>query len=76
MVVSPFAKPHYVSHTVTDFTAILKFIETRFGLPNMTKRDAVASDMLEFFDFVNVPWKVPPTIPVQPTNGPCYDGLP
>jgi phospholipase C len=29
IVVSPFTKKGYVSHTVADFTAILKFIETR-----------------------------------------------
>jgi phospholipase C len=51
IVVSPFVKPHYVSHVQTDFTAILKLIETRFGLPNLTLRDAGASDMTDFFDF-------------------------
>ena len=77
IVVSPFAKKNYVSHTVTDSTAILKFIETRFNLPNLTKRDAAASDMLEFFDFSNTPWATPPSnIPEQPTTGPCYDALP
>ncbi len=76
MVVSPFTKKGYVSHTVTDSTAILKFIETRFNLPHLTARDAAASDMTEFFDFVNTPWATPPTPPAQPTNGPCYDGLP
>ncbi len=76
MVVSPFTKKGYVAHTVTDSTAILRFIETRFGLPRLTARDAVASDMTEFFDFVGKPWATPPTPPTQPTNGPCYDGLP
>ena len=33
VVVSPYAKPHYVSHVVYDHTSILRFIETRFGLP-------------------------------------------
>ncbi len=77
MVVSPFTKAHYVSHTSTDFTAIVKFIETRFNLPALTKRDAAAADMSEFFDFSNPPYMTPPTnIPGQPTNGPCHDGLP
>ena len=43
IVVSPYAKKNYVSHTVTDYTAILKMIETRFSVPALTKRDA-ASD--------------------------------
>jgi phospholipase C len=76
LVISPFTKRAYVSHVVTDSTAVLKLIETRFGLPNLTRRDAFASDMTDFFDFQNVPWATPPAPPVQPTNGPCYDGLP
>ncbi len=77
LVISPFAKKNYVSHTVADYTAWLKLVETRFNLPSLTKRDAAQMNMTEFFDFVNVPWKTPPTPPVQPTNGPCYqDHLP
>jgi phospholipase C len=77
IVVSPFTKKNYVSHTVADHTAILKFIETRFGLPSLTARDAAQMDMTEFFDFVNVPWKIPPIPPTQPTGGACYiDRLP
>ena len=76
MVISPFTKKHYVSHTVTDSTAVLKMIEARFGLPNLNHRDAAGMDMSEFFDFANKPWATPPTPPAQPTNGPCRDGLP
>src|SRR5215472_3452983 len=36
IVVSPFAKKHYVNHQVADYTAILKLIETRFNLPALT----------------------------------------
>jgi phospholipase C len=75
IVVSPFVKPHYVSHVSTDFTAILKLIETRFGLPNLTLRDAVASDMTDFFDFSTDtgPLAMPPTPPTPvPSNKlPC-----
>ena len=71
LVVSPFTKKNYVSHTVADYTAILKFIETRFNVPALTKRDAAQMDMTEFFDFQNVPWATPPTPPVQSTNGAC-----
>ena len=71
IVISPFAKKNYVSHTVFDYTAILKLIETRFNLPALTKRDAAQADMSEFFDFVNVPWATPPTPPVQNTAGQC-----
>ena len=36
VAISPFAKPHYVSHNVYDHTSILRFIETRFDLPALT----------------------------------------
>jgi len=71
VVISPFAKVNYVSHTVMDYTAILKFIETRFHLPSLTARDAAQPDMSEFFDFVNVPWTTPPPPPQQLQNMPC-----
>ncbi len=63
-VVSPFAKAHYVSHVTHDHTSILRFIETRFGLPALTNRTANADPMLEFFDFANPPFATPPTLPV------------
>ncbi len=72
VVVSPYAKKNYVSHTVADYTAFLKFIETRFNLSPLTKRDAAQSDMTEFFDFSNPPWMKPPTPPAQNTGGACY----
>jgi phospholipase C len=66
VVVSPWVKKNYVSHVPATNTAILKFIETRFGLPSLTARDATDSDMLDFFDFSNPSWMTPPTMPVQP----------
>ena len=71
LVVSPFTKKNYVSHTVADYTAILKLIETRFNLPALTNRDAAQMDMTEFFDFQNPPWVSPPSPPAQVTNGVC-----
>jgi phospholipase C len=77
IVVSPFTKKNFVSHTVADYTAILKMIESRFGLPSLTARDAAQMDMSEFFDTQTAPWATPPTPPAQPTGGPCYlDHLP
>ena len=40
IVISPFSKKNYVSHTTADYTAILKLIEKRFGLDPLTARDA------------------------------------
>ncbi len=70
IVISPFVKPHFVSHVNRDSTSILKLIETRFNLPALTARDAAGDDMTEFFDFINPPfWLTPPPLPAQPTNG-------
>lgn len=56
MVISPFVKPHFVSHTPRDYMAILAFIEKTFNVPPLTARDALwlqQGDMSEFFDFTN-----------------------
>ena len=85
IVISPYSKKNYVSHatnadgTGVDETAILKLIETRYGIPALTKRDADQLDISqEFLDFTNAPWKTPPTnVPAQTTSGACYlDHLP
>ena len=70
MVVSPYTKPHFVSHQPADNTAILKFIEERFNLSTLTKRDAAQPD-LDFFDFSKASWATPPTLPAQPTDASC-----
>lgn len=76
-VVSPYARKGFVSHSVMDSTAMLKFIETRFHLRSLTLRDANQPDMTEFFDFSHPDWLTPPAPPAQPTNGVCYlDHLP
>lgn len=73
IVVSPYAKKHFVSHAVMDTTAILKLIETRFGLAALTKRDAAQQSMTAFFNFNFPPWMTPPThLPPQNTSGACY----
>ncbi len=51
LVVSPYAKTGYVSHTQYEFSSVLKFIEERFGLSPMTARDAEANDITDSFDF-------------------------
>ena len=72
IVISPFAKKGYVSHTTADYTAMLKFIETRFSLPSLTQRDAAQFDMTEFFNFGAPPNATPPTPPAQSVNAACY----
>jgi len=66
--VSPYTKAHYVSHVVHDHTSLLRFVETLFDLPALTKRDANADAMLDFFDFVNPPFASPPTLDEPPID--------
>jgi phospholipase C len=65
IVISPFTRKHYVSHIPIDHTAVLKFVENRFIGPSahLTARDAAQPNLLDFFDFTNVPWATPPTPP-------------
>ena len=65
MVVSPFARKHYVSHIPMDHTAVIKFVEDRFigNGKYLTARDAAQPNLLDFFDFTGVPWATPPTPP-------------
>lgn len=69
MIVSPFTRKHFVSHTPMDHTAIIKFVLNRFvgSSSHLTPRDAAQPDLMEFFDFVAAPWATPPT---QTTNPP------
>jgi phospholipase C len=60
IAVSPFSKPHYVSHTVGDHTSLLAFIEKRFltggtSSTNLTVRDGRASTLEDLFDFAGSP---------------------
>lgn len=68
VVVSAFAKRHFVSHKVYSHTSILRFIETRFDLPALTARDANADPMLDMFRFPH-PRKPGPALP-DPTIDP------
>jgi phospholipase C len=69
MVISPFSRRHYVSHIPMDHTAVIKFVENRFigGSAHLTARDAAQPNLLDFFDFNNIPWATPPTPPAPVT---------
>jgi phospholipase C len=88
IVVSPYAKPHFVSHISRDYTAILAFIEKTFNVPPLTARDTYwqdpMRDMSEFFDFTTnppvllnaptgTPW--PQFLNTQTTGGVCNQTL-
>ncbi len=64
IVVSPFAKPGYVSHTIYDHTSVLKLIETKWNLPPLTRRDAAAVAPLDMLDLDGPPaFLTPPVLP-------------
>jgi phospholipase C len=69
IVISPFTRRHYVSHIPMDHTAVIKFVENRFIGPSahLTARDAAQPNLLDFFDFTNMPWATPPVTP-PPTS--------
>jgi phospholipase C len=60
VVVSPYAKPHYVGHHVYDHTSILRFIEARFTIGALSARDANAEAPWDMFDFVGPPQLLEP----------------
>ncbi len=62
IVVSPFAKPRYVSHKTYDHTSITRFLEAKFKLPALTSRDANADPLFDFFDFEHPAFAAPPAI--------------
>ena len=69
IIISPFTRRHYVSHTPMDHTAVIKFVENRFigSAAHLTSRDAAQPNLLEFFDFSGIPWAAPPTPPIPVT---------
>ena len=71
IIISPFTRKHYVSHTPMDHTAVIKFVENRFigSAAYLTARDLAQPNLLEFFDFTNVPWATAPTPPAPVTAG-------
>ena len=57
IVVSPYARPAYVSHATHDFGSILKFIEDNFGLSSLGYADAFSDDLSDCFNFSQTPIK-------------------
>src|SRR5581483_9218849 len=55
LIISPYARPGYISHTQYEFSSFLKLVEERFNLAPLTLRDANANDMLDSFDFAQQP---------------------
>jgi phospholipase C len=55
IVISPYAKPAYISKVTHDFGSILKFIETNFSLPSLGYADTPADDLSDCFNLSQTP---------------------
>lgn len=57
IVISPYARPNYISHAQGEFSSFVKFIEKDFNLPNLGQRDALpqTSDLMDFFNWNQTP---------------------
>lgn len=55
IVISPYARAHYIDHSLLEFDSFLRFIEDDYQLPALTARDAHAPSMLSSFDFHQKP---------------------
>jgi phospholipase C len=55
IVVSPYAKAKYISHTTHDFGSILKYIETTFSLNSLGYADAYIDDLSDCFNMTQSP---------------------
>ena len=55
IVISPYARPRYISHVNHDFGSILHLIEENFNLPSLGYADAYADDLSDCFNFHQTP---------------------
>jgi phospholipase C len=57
VVISPYAKVAYVSHTQYEFGSILAFAEETYGIPkgSLGSTDVRANDLMDAFDFSQSP---------------------
>jgi phospholipase C len=55
IVVSPYAKPHFISTTQYEFGSVLKFIEQTFGTNSLGSTDVRANSIVDMFDFSQSP---------------------
>lgn len=55
IVVSPYAKKNFISHTQYEFGSLLRFAESIFNLPSLADSDKRANNILDCFDFSQSP---------------------
>jgi phospholipase C len=74
LVISPYAKRNYVSHTLADTTSVLRFIEDNWKLGQFGDQsfDALAGSILDNFDFSSEPREG--RLQLDPTTGQATGG--
>jgi phospholipase C len=55
LIISPYAKQGFISHTQYELSSFLALLETRFSLKPLTTRDATANNMTDSFNFSQTP---------------------
>jgi phospholipase C len=55
IIISPYARPHYISETEYNYGSILRFIEENFDLGSLGTTDATANSLSDSFDFAQAP---------------------
>src|SRR5919199_1287382 len=60
LLIAPYARRGYISHTPYSFDSVLKTFEELADLPPLTARDRAAHDLLDSFDFTQRP--APPLV--------------
>jgi phospholipase C len=64
VLVSPYARPGYLTSETFDHTSVLKLLEVKWNLPALTARDAAAVAPLDALDFDHPPaFANPPDLP-------------
>jgi phospholipase C len=69
LVVSPYARQGYVSHTQYEFGSILRFIEDNWRLGRLGTSDVRATSIADCFDFARAPRRFEP---IRATYGRAY----
>src|SRR5437588_12666747 len=60
IVISPYARPHFVDHARYDFASILRYIEDKHNLPHLSTYDRTAASIAADLDFTQQ--SIPPLI--------------
>jgi phospholipase C len=64
VLVSPYARPGYLTSETFDHASVLKLLEVKWNLPALTARDAAAVAPLDALDFDHPPaFATPPELP-------------